>query len=98
MLVISLSARDALRLAFLEPQLTWGFRLLLATTPFCPVIRIAALPGDLQRSALFCSSPFLPPSRLRTNWVTGTSGTVSKLVRSPPPLGESMRPSSSMST
>jgi hypothetical protein len=54
------------------------------TRPFWPSIFTIAWCLPRQRLVLFSSSDLLPPGIFRTNFETGASGTLAKVVRSPP--------------
>src|SRR6185295_16263643 len=56
-----------------------------AWASFWPMILASARPAPLQRSRVFWRRPFLPPCIESTNFDTGVSGTVAKVVRSLPP-------------
>ena len=58
--------------------------------------KLASAFGWAQKPWLISIRPFLPPNRVRLNFVTGTSGTNSKLLRRAP-LTESVLPASSTS-
>lgn len=78
------------------PQLLATTGLKSWTLPFWASDFTVALLVVAQRFALLTSRLFLPPFISRTNFVTGASGTDSKVVRMPP-LTESIRPASSIS-
>ncbi len=70
------------------PHESWIFGRVLTRRLFWPVISTVARRSCLQRFRRWSdSSPLLPPSRFRVKLVTGTSGTVLKLVRRAPVLG-----------